>query len=115
MTCELLPPNPSVRHPTSNPVDPYEYGFRVPLLAIGPFARSNWVDHTPRDFASIPHFIEDIYGLGSLGHLDAQTDDLFSLFNFDSTARKFTPIATGNVTIKGLISRPPDLSPVDSD
>ena len=103
------------RHPASNPVDPYEYGFRVPLLAIGPFARSNWVDHTPRDFASIPHFIEDIYGLGSLGHLDAQTDDLFSLFNFGSTARKFTPIATGNVTIKGLISRPPDLSPVDSD
>jgi phospholipase C len=103
------------RHPNSNAVDPYEYGFRVPLLAIGPFAKSNWVDHTDRDFAAIPHFIEDVYGLGSLGALDAQTDDLFTMFNFGGAARKFSPIPTGNVTIKGLINRPPDLTPVDSD
>src|SRR5471032_281990 len=27
------------RHPPGNPTDPYEYGFRVPLLAIGPYAK----------------------------------------------------------------------------
>jgi phospholipase C len=103
------------RHPASNPVDPYEYGLRVPLLAIGPFAKSNFVDHTSRDFAAVPHFIEDVYGLSSLGQLDAQTDDLFTLFNFGGAPRKFTRIPTGNVTIKSLISRPPDLTPVDSE
>ncbi|HEY7981122.1 MAG TPA: alkaline phosphatase family protein [Candidatus Eremiobacteraceae bacterium] len=103
------------RHPASNPVDPYEYGFRVPLLAIGPSAKPNFVDHTQRDFSAIPHFIEDVYGLGSLGALDAQTDDLFSMFNFGAAARKFTPIPTGNVTIKSLLSLPPDPSPVDPD
>jgi phospholipase C len=102
-------------HPGSNPVDPYEYGLRVPLLAIGPFAKSNFVDHTQRDFTSVPHFVEDVFGLASLGQLDAQTDDLFSLFNFGGQPRKFTQIPTGNVTIKGLISRPPDTTPVDNE
>jgi phospholipase C len=104
------------RHPANSANDPYEYGLRVPLLAIGPFAKSNWVDHGQRDFSSVPHFIEDVYGLASLGQLDAQTDDLFSLFNFNGARpRKFTPIPTGSVTIKSLISRPPDTAPVDSD
>jgi phospholipase C len=105
-------------HPSGKPSDPYEYGLRVPLLAIGPFARSNFVDHTPRDFSAIPHFIEDVYGLDSLGQLDAQTDDLFTLFNFQGGhghLRPFKPIPTGNVTIKGLISRPPDPTPIDND
>ena len=103
------------RHPSSNSTDPYEYGLRVPLLGIGPFAKSNWVDNTPRDFSSIPHFIEDVYGLASLGQLDNQTDDLFSLFNFGGQPRKFTRIPTGDVTIKSLISRPQDTTPVDND
>jgi phospholipase C len=103
------------RHPTSNPVDPYEYGLRVPLIAIGPYARSNYVDHTQRDFTAIPHFVEDVYGLASLGQLDGQTDDLFTLFTFGGQPRKFVPIPTGNVTIKSLIDRAPDPSPIDSD
>lgn len=103
------------RHPAGKPTDPYEYGFRVPLLAIGPYAKSNFVDHTQRDFAAIPHFIEDVYGLSSLNQLDSKTDDLFSLFNFDDAPRRFTPIPTGNVTIKSLLNAPPDTRPVDSE
>ena len=105
----------SFRHPLSNPVDPYEYGFRVPLIAVGPFAKANWVDHTPRDFAAIPHFIEDVYGLPSLGQLDSQTDDLFSMFDFGAKARKYTWVPTGPVTIKSLINLPPDPTPIDSE
>lgn len=50
-----------------------------------------------------------------LGKLDAQTDDLFSLFNFGGQPRKFKPIPTGSVTLKSLISAPSDATPVDSD
>ena len=103
------------RHPPNHPKDPYEYGLRVPLLAIGPFAKPGYVDHTPRDFSAIPHFIEDVYGLASLGQLDAQTDDLFALFNFGSQPRKYKWIPTGNVTIKGLIDSPSDTAPIDSE
>ena len=103
------------RHPVGNLLDPYEYGLRVPLIAIGPYARPGYVSHVQRDFSAVPHFIEDVYGLPSLGALDAQTDDLFGLFNFNGHARTFSPIDTGKVTIKSLINRPPDTSPVDSD
>ena len=103
------------RHPSSSPTDPYEYGFRVPLLAIGPFAKQGFVDHTQRDFAAVPHFIEDVYGLASLNQLDAQTDDLFSMFNFGAGPRSFKPIPTGNVTIKSLLEAPPDPRPIDEE
>jgi len=46
--------------------------------------------------------------------LDSQTDDLFSLFNFSGNQRKFSRIPTGNVTIKSLINRAPDPTPIDS-
>ena len=103
------------RFPVDRPNDPYEYGFRVPLLAIGPFAKPGFVDHTQRDFAAIPHFIEDVYGLPSLGQLDAQTDDLFSMFNFGSQPRKYKWIPTGDVTIKSIIDSPPDPVAIDSE
>ena len=103
------------RFPIGRPNDPYEYGLRVPLLAIGPFAKPGFVDHTQRDFAAIPHFIEDVYGLPSLGQLDAQTDDLFSMFNFGSQPRKYKWIPTGDVTIKSLIDSPPDPAAIDSE
>jgi phospholipase C len=103
------------RHPASSPTDPYEYGLRVPLLAIGPYAKPGFVDHTQRDFAAIPHFIEDVYGLSTLGQLDSQTDDLFPLFNFGGPARSFKHIPTGNVTIKSFIGLPPDPTPVDDE
>jgi phospholipase C len=102
-------------HPSGSPTDPYEYGLRVPLLAIGPFAKSHYVGHKTRDFSAIVHFIEDVYGLPSLGKLDAQTDDLFGLFNFSGAARPYRVIPTGNVTIESLIRRPPDTTPVDTE
>jgi phospholipase C len=95
--------------------DPYEYGFRVPLLAIGSHAKSGYISHTPRSAAAILHFIEDVYHLNSLGKLDAQTDNLSDMFSFNRAPRKFTPIPTGNVTIDKLLRQPPDSSSLDSD
>jgi phospholipase C len=100
--------------PADHPNDPYEYGYRVPLLAIGPYARRHLVDHTRRNFTSVVHFIEDVYGLPSLHELDSQTDDLFSLFDFTSPAATLAPIPTGATTIQSILMRPPDLTPVDS-
>jgi phospholipase C len=105
-------------HPTNpfggNP-DPYEYGFRVPLLAVGSMAKAGYVDHTQRSAAAILHFIEDVFGLPSLGELDAQTDDLFPMFAFGQKPRAFKPIATGKVTIESLKRLPPDQTPIDDD
>jgi phospholipase C len=83
------------RHPDGLPNDPYEYGFRVPLIAISPFVRTpHFVDHTPRDQTAIVHFIETNFGLRTLGELDAKTDDLSSMFDFSRSALPYTNVDT---------------------
>jgi phospholipase C len=83
------------RHPDGMPTDPYEYGFRVPLLVVSPFVKTpHLVDHTPRDQTAIVHFIETTFGLPSLGELDAKTDDLSSMFDFTRTPLPYTKIDT---------------------
>ncbi len=94
--------------PANHALDPYELGYRVPLIAIGPYARTHYVDHKRRNFTSIVHFIEDIYGLPSLNELDAQTDDLFPLFDFTAVPTVHASIPTGNVTIQSLMLQKAD-------
>jgi phospholipase C len=62
--------------------DAYEYGFRVPLIVVSPYAKSAYVSHVTHDFGSILHFIEATFGLPSLGYADARADDLSDCFDF---------------------------------
>jgi phospholipase C len=102
-------------HPAARPTDPYEYGFRVPLIAIGAYVRPGYLSHTPRDSTSLLHFIEDDFGLPSLNELDAQTDDLFELFNLGQNPNQFQPFDMGSMTLQQRRMQPPDLRPVDDD
>jgi phospholipase C len=62
-------------------IDSYEYGFRVPLLAVSPWLRhAGIISHRRRDQTAILHYIETVFNLPSLGMLDAKTDDLSDLF-----------------------------------
>ena len=47
-------------------VDKCGPGPRQPLLVISPFAKTNYVDHTQTDQASILRFIEDNWSLGRI-------------------------------------------------
>ena len=64
------------------------YGPRLPLLAISPYAKVNYVDHTVTDQSSILRFIEDNWNLGRIGNgsADAYAGPLTGMFNFGSTA-----------------------------
>jgi phospholipase C len=57
-------------------------GFRVPLLALSPYAIQGKVSHKTHDFGSIIHFIEKNWDLGTLGESDLLADDLSDLFNY---------------------------------
>jgi phospholipase C len=61
------------------------YGPRLPLLAISPFARRNYVDHSLTDQTSILRFIEDNWSLGRIGDqsFDAIAGSILGLFDFD--------------------------------
>jgi phospholipase C len=63
-------------------INSYEYGFRVPLIVVSPFARQGYVSHVPHDFGSILKFIEENFNLGSLGYADSRADDLSDCFDF---------------------------------
>ena len=70
----------------------YIYGFRVPLIVISPYAKPGYVSHVNHDFGSILKFIEEIYGLPSLGYADALADDLSDCFDFDQGVVPFHTI-----------------------
>jgi phospholipase C len=63
-------------------INSYEYGFRVPLIVVSPFAKQGYVSHVTHDFGSILNFIEGVYQLPSLGYADALADDLSDCFDF---------------------------------
>jgi phospholipase C len=71
----------------------YLYGFRVPLLVISPYAKRGYISHKNHDFGSILKFIEEIYGLPSLGYADAWADDLSDCFDFKQTLQPFPAIS----------------------
>ncbi len=60
------------------------YGFRVPLIAVSPFARPGFAGHYTADHTSILRFIEAWKGLPALTARDANAWPLFDLFDFDS-------------------------------
>ena len=70
----------------------YELGFRVPLIAISPYAKKGYVSHVQHEFGSILKFTEQVFGLGSLGATDVRADNLADCFNFSRKPRAFRRI-----------------------
>jgi phospholipase C len=67
---------------------PYGLGFRLPLLIISPYAKQGFVFHEVAEQASIPRFIEKVFGsTKALSDLDpaaqdGQANDLLNAFDF---------------------------------
>jgi phospholipase C len=79
-------------HVPPNIINSYEYGFRVPLIVVSPFARPGYVSHVTHDFGSILKFIEETWDLPSLGYADALADDLSDCFDVYQTPIPFRTI-----------------------
>jgi len=61
------------------------YGPRLPLIAISPFAKPNFIDHTVADQTSLIHFVEDNWLNGQRlgqGSYDALSGPLTNLLDF---------------------------------
>lgn len=92
----------------------FELGFRVPLIAIGPYAKKGYVSHTQHEFGSLLKFEEKVFGLGSLGATDARADDLSDCFNFSRTPRAFVRVRTTR-NADYFLRRPISLEDPDND
>jgi phospholipase C len=73
-------------------INSYEYGFRVPLIIVSPYAKKAYISHATHDFGSILKFVEKTFDLPSLGFADAVADDFSDCFDFDQPAPPFTTI-----------------------
>jgi len=62
------------------------YGFRVPFVAVSPYAKPGYVSHVVYDHTSILRFIETRFSLPALSDRDANADPLLDLFDFDNAA-----------------------------
>lgn len=64
-------------------------GPRQPLVIVSPFAKKNFVDHTPTDQASILRFIEDNWSTGRIGDAsaDGTAGSIQAMFNFNRQRR----------------------------
>jgi phospholipase C len=79
-------PPPSIDTDDANA--PVPYGTRVPLLAIGPFARKGAISHVTMEHSSIVRFLEyNFVGpVGQLGYNDAKVHNIGSLLDPNATA-----------------------------
>ncbi|HKW76952.1 MAG TPA: alkaline phosphatase family protein [Terriglobales bacterium] len=60
-------------------------GFRVPMFVVSPFARKNFVSHTPMDFTAALKLIETRFGLAPLTARDAAMPDMTEFFDFSTS------------------------------
>jgi phospholipase C len=75
--CQALPSNSPFTH----------RGVRIPLIAISPWAKRNYVSHIVRDHTAITRFIEALFDLPALTARDANSDALFDMFDFSDCTR----------------------------
>jgi len=67
-------------------------GFRVPCIVISPYVKRGSIDHTQYEFGSILKFVEQTFGLGSLGTSDVRATSIVDGFDFTQKPRAFTTI-----------------------
>lgn len=88
---------PPIRNGGSYP-NSYEYGFRVPLMVISPYARPAYVSHQQNDFGSVLKFIEETFNNlpqinPAVGYADTYAlGDLSDCFDYSQTPLTFTAI-----------------------
>ncbi len=94
---------------------PWGLSFRIPLIAISPYARKGQLIDTQLEPGSLIAFIEEVFGLPSLGREDATSNSVDDMFDFNQAPQAFTPIASARYGRSHFIHWKPSGRPLDSD
>jgi phospholipase C len=89
-------------------------GFRIPMIVISPYTPAGTISHTNYEFGSVMKFVEQTFGLGSLGTTDARAKSIGDMFVFGGSPRPFKKIAAPR-SLQYFLHRPPSYLPVDSE
>jgi phospholipase C len=93
-----VPPPPGACPP--DPANPPFAGLgpRIPMVAISPWAKRNYVSHVVEDHLAITRFVEAIFDLPALTGRDANSSALFDLFDFSCGRDLSVPAAPASAT-----------------
>ncbi len=102
-------------------INAYEYGLRVPLIVVSPYAKAAYISHQVNDFGSILKFIETTFGLSNVApgaspaYADATsfTGDLSDCFDFNQTPLTFQTIPAAKDARYFLEDKTPATDPDD--
>jgi len=100
-------------HVAPNVMNSYEYGFRVPLIVMSPYAKKGYVSHVTHDFGSLLRFTEAVFRLPTLGYADSLADDLSDCFDFTQRPTSFQPFDSKYDAPYFLNDHRPPLDPDD--
>ncbi len=91
-------------HAAPPQIDGTGLGFRVPLIAISPYAKPGYISHVQSEFSSFVKFIEEDFNLPNLGQRDAlsSTGDLMDFFDFNQAPQPplIEPILSYSTTLQ---------------
>jgi phospholipase C len=96
-----------------------EYGLRVPLVVVSPYAKPQYISHQQNDFGSILKFIEETFSLPQIdptvGYADSYAlGDLSDCFNFNQTPLAFAPVQADH-DAKYFLNNKAKPTPPDND
>jgi phospholipase C len=92
----------------------YEQGMRVPLIVVSAYAKAGHVSHAHYESGSILKFIEQAFGLPSLGTTDKHARNLTDCFDFARGARRFRKIPA-KYSASYFLHEPPSNQPPDDE
>jgi len=98
------------------PEGDYQYGFRVPFIAVSAYTPAGYINNQRHDFGSVLRFIENNFNIteGSLDFADARaTTDLSQFFNLSQVPRVFESIPTALSINYFLTDKSPPSDPDD--
>ena len=94
--------------PGFTPTGPYpancatfnQLGFRLPFIAVSPFAKPKYVSHTVGSHTSLMALIEKRFSLAPLAARDANASTLEDMFDFDNSPSLNTPVGTAPLPVE---------------
>jgi phospholipase C len=90
-------------------------GFRVPLIAISPFAKHGYVSHVQFETASLTRYIEDTFALGTLGQRDATATAPHDMFDYTQSVKPLTGVRLAASAMRAASQRAPSHAAPDGD
>jgi phospholipase C len=96
-------------------VDQEGLGFRVPLIAISPYAKHGYVSHVQFETASITRYIEEAFGLPLLGQRDLTATPPDDMFDYSQSVAPLARLRTSKSAMRAAAHHAPSHLAPDND